>query len=390
MVRVGVPFSFLFASRLRPVSQPGRRTTVREPCGTAVNGTLNVPCDRGTARRSTAGVTGQRRWSGDPNGIHRGTVWRTGSSRRAALGPYEPTRSNRLLRRSATQVYDSVADSVSVAEERPHLADREVYPNAPLRLVTAEFRFPLSPRLAAADLLSVLGDALGARLPIVEPIAPQGLQLAFGPEGAAPPLPQAGYRLLTRDRTTAVTVASTRVAVETTMYEHWEDFRDNVVALALKAIGDELAAIAGLDRVGLRYINEVRVPGAGEDVADWEPFVAPELLATARLAAGQRIRTMQLALHLDRGDGAELLMRSGLLEGHVVDDTGPLRLPTPPQDGHFFLIDMDSFWSRPAAYEEWRTASALEIADRLHEPIDDLFESCIQEKLRDEVLRRQP
>lgn len=270
------------------------------------------------------------------------------------------------------------------------LADREVYPNAPLRLVTAEFRFPLSPRLTAGDLLSTLGDALGADLPIVEPISPQGLQLTFGPEGTSSPLAQAGYRLLTRDRTTAVTVASTRVAVETTTYEHWDDFRNGVVTLALQAIGDELGAIAGLDRVGLRYINEVRVPGAGADVADWSHFITPELLATGALAAGQRVRTMQLALHLDRGDGAELLMRAGLLEGHVVDDTGALRLPTPPQPGHFFLIDMDSFWSRPAAYDQWSTERALEIADRLHDPIDDLFESCIQEKLREDVLRRRP
>lgn len=287
-------------------------------------------------------------------------------------------------------MYDLVADSVSIERESPDLVDREVYPNAPLRLVTAEFRFPLSPRLTGADLLSLLGDTLGGDLPIVEPITPQGLQLTFGSEAPPPPPAQAGYRLLTRDRTTAVTVASTRVAVETTTYEHWEDFRDGVVALALRAIGDELAAIAGLDRVGLRYINEVRVPGAAEEVADWENFIAPALLATARLAAGQRIRTMQLALHLDRGDGAELLMRSGLLKGHVVDDTGVLRLPSPPEDGHFFLIDVDSFWSRPAAYDEWRTDAVLEIADRLHEPIDDLFESCIQEKLRDEVLRRHP
>lgn len=269
------------------------------------------------------------------------------------------------------------------------MAEREVYPNAPLRLVTAEFRFPLSPRLAGADLLSFLGDTLGAQLPIVEPITPQGLQLTFGADAPPPPLAQAGFRLLTRDRTTAVTVAPTRVAIETTTYEHWEDFRGGVVAYALRAIGDELAAVAGLDRVGLRYINELRVPGAGEDVADWEGFVAPELLATARLAAGERVRTLQLALHLDRGDGAELLMRSGLLAGHVVDDTGPLRLPSPPPDGPFFLIDMDSFWTRPAAYDEWRTAAALEIADRLHEPVDDLFESCIRERLRDEVLRRQ-
>lgn len=270
------------------------------------------------------------------------------------------------------------------------MADREVYLNAPLRLVTAEFRFPLSPRLTGGHLLSVLGDALGNRLPIIEPVDPPGLQLTIGPETGPSAVNQAGYRLLTRDRMTAVTVGPNRIAVETTTYEHWEDFRDGVVTVALRAIGDELDAIAGLDRVGLRYINEIRVPGAGADLAGWREFIAPELLATAGLAAGQSIRTMQLALHLDRGDGAELLMRAGLLEGHVVDDSGALRLPSPPKPGHFFLIDMDSFWSRPAAYDEWSTERALQVADRLHDPIDDLFESCIQEKLRDEVLRRQP
>ena len=273
------------------------------------------------------------------------------------------------------------------------MAAREVYPNAPLRLVTAEFRFPLSPRLAGSELLVVLGDALGARFPIIEPVGPQvsaGLRVSLGPQTvAAPTIGQAGFRLLTRDRMTAVTVAPGRIAVETTAYEHWEDFRDSVVVETLRSIGDDLGAIAGLDRVGLRYINEVRVPGIGPDVAGWASYVAPELVAVAHLAAGQGIRMLQLALHVDQGEGAELLMRAGMLEGHVVDDSGPLRLPTPPKPDHFFLIDIDSFWSRPASYDEWATTRALQIADQLHDPIDGLFERCIQEKLRDEVLRRQ-
>lgn len=268
------------------------------------------------------------------------------------------------------------------------MADREVYPNAPLRLVTAEFRFPLSARLTSTDLLSALGDTLGGALPIVEVIEAQGLLVAFGSDLSAPPA-QPGYRLLTRERTTAVTVAPTRVAVETTAYEHWESFRDEFVALALRAIGDEMAAIAGLDRVGLRYINEVRLPAAGADVSDWDGFIAPEMLGLARLAAGHPLRTLQHALHVDRGDDAELLMRSGLLQGHLVGDTGSLQLPSPPEEGYYFLIDIDSFWTRSGAYDAWRTEDALEIADRLHEPIDDLFESCIQTRLRDEVLRRQ-
>lgn len=264
------------------------------------------------------------------------------------------------------------------------MADREVYANAPLRLVTAEFRFPLSPRLAGNDLLKILADVLGERLPIVEPV---GLQVTIGSETPAPAVSGTGYRLLTRERTTAVTVGSSRVAIETTAYGHWKDFRDGVVATALRAIGDELGALVGLDRVGLRYINEIRVPGAGAETAGWRDYIAPELLATAGLAEGQPIRTMQHALHLDRGDGAELLMRAGLLEGYVVDNTGPLQLLSPPQPGFFFLIDIDSFWTRFGIHEEWDTEASLGIADRLHDPVDQLFERCILEKLRAEVLR---
>jgi uncharacterized protein (TIGR04255 family) len=270
------------------------------------------------------------------------------------------------------------------------LADREIYLNAPLRLVTAEFRFPLSPRLAGDDLLPLLAGVLGESLPIIEPAAPDGFQLTIGPGTSPSAIPGAGYRLLSRDRTIAVTVGSSRLAVETTAYEHWEDFRDGIVTTALQAVGEELGAMAGLDRVGLRYVNEIRVPGAGADIARWRPYIAAELLAVANLAAGRAIRTVQIALHLDIGDGAELLTRAGLLEGHVVDDTGPLRLRTPPQPGHFFLVDMDSFWTRSGEYDKWNTHDALLIASRLHEPIDELFESCITEELRSEVLRRTP
>src|SRR5438128_913392 len=73
-------------------------------------------------------------------------------------------------------MYISVVESV--ADRRRVMSSREVYPNAPLRLVTAEFRFPLSPTLAGGDLLSALSKVLGGVLPIIEPV-PQGLQVTF-------------------------------------------------------------------------------------------------------------------------------------------------------------------------------------------------------------------
>jgi uncharacterized protein (TIGR04255 family) len=267
------------------------------------------------------------------------------------------------------------------------MPSREVYPNAPLRLVTAEFRFPLSPTLAGGDLLSALSKVFSDVLPIIEPV-PQGLQMTLGAEAQPPKMTVGGFRLLSRDRTAAVTVTASRLAVETTVYEHWETFRQSI-GTALRAIGEELYAIVGLDRVGLRYINEIRVPGNGTSVERWMPYVSEDLLAVARLAGGHEIKTVQSALHLVTGDKEELLLRCGALEGHAVDNSGPLRLPSPPEDGPFFLLDIDSFWTRLGVLDEFDTATALVIADRLHDPVDGLFEGAITERLRDEVLRRK-
>lgn len=50
------------------------------------------------------------------------------------------------------------------------MADHEVYPNAPLRLVTAEYRFPHSPALAEPNVAARLAEHLRSGLPIIEPL----------------------------------------------------------------------------------------------------------------------------------------------------------------------------------------------------------------------------
>lgn len=266
------------------------------------------------------------------------------------------------------------------------MPEREVYVNAPLRLVTAEYRFPLSSVLAGDDLLSLLAKTLGTALPIIEPA--QLVQFSVGAD-LAPPAITNGYRLLARDRTTAATVTSNRLAVETTAYRHWADFRNEYVETALSALGEDIGALAGLDRVGLRFINELRIPSIADGVEGLRAYINSDLLAASRVMSRGELKTVQAALHLQLGDNAELLMRSGILEGRMVDDSGPLRLTSPPQSGRFFLIDIDSFWTNTGALDEWNTAEAIAISDRLHEPIDELFESCITDTLRDDILRRK-
>ena len=83
----------------------------------------------------------------------------------------------------------------------------------------------------------------------------------------------------------------------------------------------------------------------------------------------------------------ELVLRFGALEGFTVGNQ-PLRLPTPLGEGPYFLIDIDSFWQGNGPLAHFDEGEAIAIADRLHEPVSELFERCITDVLRDQVLRR--
>jgi uncharacterized protein (TIGR04255 family) len=264
----------------------------------------------------------------------------------------------------------------------------EVYPNASLRLVTAEFRFPLSPRLSG-DPLDTLSDLLSERLPIIEP-AGNSVGLEFSSASAQPqllPAREPAYRFMERDRRTALTVQPGRFAVEVTAYTHWEEFRE-LIRWALEKIGNELHAIVALDRLGIRYIDEIRVPSEPEIPSLWSSFIDEHLLAPLQLADGFDVKALHGALQLSTGEGCEMVVRYGTLTGHLVADIGPLQLLTPAGQGPTFYIDTDSYWTRPVSrQDEFDVDTALGLADAVHAPVSALFERAITERLRDEVLR---
>lgn len=91
-------------------------------------------------------------------------------------------------------------------------------------------------------------------------------------------------------------------------------------------------------RLGLRYINEVRYPGA-ESLAEWRTLLNPEFVSfdASELLGGKVDHTIQ-ELQVHRPDGV-LAVRHGLLNGIVV---APLA-PEQPATGPFYLIDLDYF-----------------------------------------------
>jgi len=278
--------------------------------------------------------------------------------------------------------YDRVAEMVVEL-----VRDREIYPNAPLRLVTAEARYPASARFARATLADI-GAAIGDAFPIVEAIPPGvtvNLSLT-GPASAAPSQP--GYQFFNRERTSSITIMANRLAVDTTAYTRWEEFRE-ILRRAVEAVEQFSGDLVGVERIGLRYMDEVRLPEhATLTIQEWRPYISEDLLPAAVVREGSTARTFMCLITLATGDESELTLRYGPMDGNIIGE-GPLRLPRGLRADSFFLIDIDSYWATQQPHEHG-AGDVLRIADHLHEPVRMAFETSITDRLRVEVLRKEP
>jgi uncharacterized protein (TIGR04255 family) len=261
------------------------------------------------------------------------------------------------------------------------MEEREVYSNAPVVLVALEVRHPTAGSLSSAQ-RAAIKSMLGKRTPIMRS---GRLQEVTATVGAVSDLRVEEFpRYFSRDSTSAVSIRSEAVVVETTRYVRWERLLGLVIdALqARQKIGD----VDGVERVGLRLVNEIRVPV--ETGHDWAPWVDGTLLGPAALGPGLGLvpQQWQGVSAFTPGPERSLVVRYGPREGYAVDPADDLKRTT-PFPGPFFLMDIDSFWTPSEGVPEFDVEALLGICDELHAPVRTLFERLITERLREEVLR---
>lgn len=262
---------------------------------------------------------------------------------------------------------------------------REKYPSAPLRFVALELQFDLVPDLSSADGRAAIYDEIRDDFPVAE--AGTSIEVTLSGPLPGPPQTAPELRMLNMDRTRSVTVSATSLTVQTSQFVDFPEFSRSV-ELALHAL--EKMRIATAKRLGLRYVDEVRVPGVTR-AQDWALFIDPKLLGGVEFAADYKIDGHQevLALTTPTDPDRHLMMRYGAGDGFSVDPNGPLSLPGGARQGHYFLLDLDSYWlpsdGKPRPFEIGRV---LETSALLSETAHDLFEAAITDKLRNDVMRR--
>jgi uncharacterized protein (TIGR04255 family) len=256
----------------------------------------------------------------------------------------------------------------------------------PLALVAAEIRTSYNPSLTSDSSLARLQAAL-PEVPIPQREHRQTVTIGAEGQQAAS---EAVLRLLSRESNQSLTLTATAITLETTNYPGFEAF-----AAFFARIVAEVAAIAppaAVERVGVRYVNEVRDADSIQSIPDWNPLVnssllAPAVAGTAALhEAGfptAEPTVLQTTASWQLPDHCGLTGRFTPLVGPPVIGGLLRRTPAPPESGPFFVVDLDAYWptsQQPSdSFAPDRLTSLLET---LHAGIEAAFEWATTPELR--------
>lgn len=283
----------------------------------------------------------------------------------------------------------------TTGSEGSAMADsHEVYPNAPLALVAVEVRFPEAPgeRSLPMTMQQSFRDLLGEGW-VIESHKVQQIEASFGPgsSGAQSIRTKVVPRFTVRDRTLSVAITDTSLTVETTRYRHYLDFR--AVLECVFGAEAELIQPDGVARVGMRYIDEIRVPEVEPNrPSTWRDWLDASLLPPkldAMVGAGYEPGAWDGVVRYSTGTDRSLVLRYGARQGYVVQPGGSLKRPDAPPPGPLFALDFDSFWE-PSDIPEYDVAALLAVCDQLRAPVRTLFDLVVTDKLRDDVFMKEP
>lgn len=256
------------------------------------------------------------------------------------------------------------------------------YANAPLKYVA--FAADLSPVSVLGEISAL--DQIHERLRDVLPVR-EDQKNALIPtlEGL---VTTSGARFVDTARHRAVLVTPVRIAADTTRYSTFNEFL-GFLEEVVRAVS-EVAPGRACRRLGVRYVDEIRVPGTEPgNVGQWSEWIDAALLpgVALRQTTGRREISGAIDDTLADGYGVRFAWHTGAT--HAVNPSGPLMVPDPSEPGPYFALDTDSYWSATPGTEILGLGdpALVQRIRRLHEPVQELFETSLTDRLRNEVLR---
>lgn len=220
------------------------------------------------------------------------------------------------------------------------------------------------------------------------PIERQAQDVAWGMAAGGSPQPTAERftRYVNRDNTLAASMKNQAVVVETTAYSNFESLLE--IMMRVLDARSQVSSIVGVERIGLRYVLEVRVPVGVDGRVAWTNWVAEPLLGPQRIApAGLMLTEWQgAAVYREANPGKSMIVRYGPGVGQALDQSYHLRRTMPTQQGPFFLLDIDSFWTPIGSIPEYDRNAVLTTFQDLYDPARTVFREMLTSRMKDDLL----
>jgi uncharacterized protein (TIGR04255 family) len=247
------------------------------------------------------------------------------------------------------------------AQARPK---RRKYSASQLKLVLCQIRFPVLHRFEDPAFLAHIHDALRDRYP--RPRQEQQLAVVVGPAGPAQTSGGTLWRYQDLAEEWSVVLQRDSAGLETTRYDQFEPFLERFMELlaVLIEVGVDVT-----ERIGLRYVNELRHPEAYEP-GDWRRLIEETLLG---IVGGDQLEgTIDHAIQeirLARDDGTFVLRH-----GYVGEKAA--------QGNPYYLLDLDYFEERAQSMQSSGIAGILAA---YHEEISRVWEMSLKDPMREHL-----
>jgi uncharacterized protein (TIGR04255 family) len=260
------------------------------------------------------------------------------------------------------------------------LAPRFILERDPLAQVISQVRFSPVLRLRQRDALVPFQESVRGDYPRY--VEQQGMSLIITPAGVTQQAnPDPLHRFEDSAGTFAAVLSQDFVALEARDFSGIDDFAPRVAQLA-EAVAEHYQP-AEMTRIGLRFINELRLPSQEPEV-EMASAIAPPVLGIAGTAELMgAIDSAQQVVEV-RGEGNRLVVRHGFVRtGGTTVDRVQGEVPTAELGQPFYLLDIDVFAEETLPFSPEGVDTRLR---RFNDDARSLFAWAVSEEYRRSAL----
>lgn len=245
--------------------------------------------------------------------------------------------------------------------------ERKVYDSPPLVLVLCQIRFTRKLKISDDAAVAPFQDAIELLYPKVDRVNQHSAQIQLsgaGPIGVQSASSSPLWQFTDQNGDWTVSLSQESVSLETRSYAHFEEFVDRLRSVA-QALILTIRPTFGT-RIGLRYIDEIRVAGN-----DWSTAINPKLLGILSEPSFRENCSQSFSfLNLEAGDA-----KINIQYGQFPNGTTVVPKPgTDTEEGPFYLLDIDMSqeFVSPSLLA-MNEAPIIDFVEKFHSTISSLF-----------------